>query len=397
MVEVFGPIVGDSGSLLARVLREASAGTSVELRYVGVTSFNEQLEDRLASGDRPGIALLSQPGLLHDLTDRAIAVPLPSDVAAATVDQYATQLVELASDDAGPAAVWLTIDVKSLVWYQPDEFAARGLSVPTTLDGLAEMSEQIRAGGDAAPWCLTMEAGASTGWVGTDWVEDYVLRRLGPTDYTRWTVGELRFDTPEIAGIFEELDILLRAPGAVAGGQRAILTVPWERTAELVAADVPTCLMAHQGDFLRREWESTTEVAPQGDVDFFQLPGSADDDRSLLVGGMLATPLDDTPEVATAIGILAGADLAERLDRTGEFLSPHAGVDPAVFDDDPTSARLLELVSTSTDLQFDGSDLMPAAVGTNTFWAGMRAFFAGEQLDAILADVDGGWPAPTDD
>ena len=396
VVEVFGPIVGDSGTELARVLREASADTAVELRYVGVTSFNEQLEDRLARGDRPGIALLSQPGLLRDLVERDIVVPLPDEVADASADAYPEQLVELVSLADGPAAVWLTVDIKGLVWYQPDEFGSRDLDVPTTLDQLAELSDRIRTGEDAAPWCLTMEAGASTGWVGTDWVEDYVLRRLGQTSYAAWASGRLRFDNAEIRGIFEELDMLLRAPGAVSGGQRAILTVPWERTADLINADTPTCLMAHQGDFLRREFPPSTAVGPDGDIDFFPLPGPDSDDRPLLVGGMLATPLDDAPEVATAIGILSGTDLAERLDRTSEFLSPNLDVDPAVFDEDPTSARLLDLVDDSTHLAFDGSDLMPAAVGAGTFWTGMRSFFAGEHIDAILTDIDTGWTQRAD-
>ena len=222
VVEVFGPIVDDAGAMLAGVLRDASADATVELRYVGVTSFNEQLEDRIARGDRPGITLLSQPGLLRDLTDRGVALALPVDIAAAAVDQYPSQLVELARDDAGVTALWLTIDVKGLVWYQPDELGARDLTVPTTLDELAVLAEEIRSDPDGiAPWCLTMEAGASTGWVGTDWVEDYALRRLGVDTYAQWTAGELPFASPEIRDVFAALDTLLRTPGAVVGGQRA--------------------------------------------------------------------------------------------------------------------------------------------------------------------------------
>ena len=396
VVEVFGPIVGSSGEVLAGVLRDASAGSGVELRYVGVSSYNEQLEDRLARGDRPGIALLSQPGLLHDLTARGVAVALPDEVAAAATEQYPGPLVELISDEAGkPTAVWVTVDVKGLVWYQPSLFAARGLTVPTTLDELGALSEQLRTGGGAAPWCITMEDGASTGWVGTDWVEDYVLRRLGADDYHRWTTGELHFDSPQISAVFRELDALLRAPGAVAGGRRAILTVPWENTAGLVAASDPTCLMAHQGDFLRRELPSGTTIGPTGDVDFFQLPGTTPGAAPLIVGGMLAAPLVDSPDVTAALRILSGADLATRLDRTNEFLSPNVAVDQRVLASDPTSARLLDLVDHSTDAEFDGSDLMPASVGTGTFWDGMRSFFAAEDIEAILPAIDAGWPQTT--
>jgi alpha-glucoside transport system substrate-binding protein len=394
VVEVFGPVVEEPGTVLAETLRDASADSPVELRYVGVTSFNEQLDDRLSRGDRPGVVLLPQPGLLEDLVARGVLTPLPPEVASAAGEQFPERLVDLVGPGGVPAAVWLTVDVKGLVWYRPDELAARDLGLPGTLDELGELSERIRTAEDGvAPWCLTMEAGASTGWVGSDWVEDYVLRRLGPATYLRWTSGDLRFDSPQIAGVFEELDALLRRPGAVAGGQRAILTVPWERTAALLLEGEPSCLMAHQADFLRRELPAGTAVGPDGDVDFFALPGDRPDSRPLLVGGMLAAPLGTGDAVAAAMALLATADLAERLDATGQFLSPHLALQRDATAT-PISRRLLELVGDATEIHFDGSDLMPGAVGTGTFWTGMSTFFAGEEIGAVLTDIDSGWPVP---
>src|SRR5690554_5108143 len=129
--------------------------------------------------------------------------------------------------------------------------------------------------------------------------------------------------------------------------------------------------MAHQGDFLRRELPAAV-VGPGGDVDFFAMPGTAPASTPLVVGGMLATPLDDTPAVTAAIGLLSEPEVAELLIRTGEFLSPHLDVDPKAIVDHPLSARLVELVQGSTEVQFDGSDLMPTSVGTASFWTGMQ-------------------------
>jgi alpha-glucoside transport system substrate-binding protein len=388
VVEVFGPVVGAAGSELATVLRDASDGAPVSLRYIGVTSFNEQLEDRLDRGDRPGVALVSQPGLLPTLDERGILEPLPTDVAATVAAHYPSRLVELVERDGTPNAVPVTIDVKGLIWYRPDEFAERGLEVPATLDELAALSEAARTERDGtAPWCVTMEAGASTGWVGSDWVEDYVLRRLGPEGYADWTSGELSFDDPEVAAVFTELDELLRAPGAVAGGPRAALDVPWERSATMLLDG--RCLMIHQADFLRRELPDGTVLGPEGTVDFFPLPSAGEaSGPPLIVGGMLAVGLDNDPAIADALDILAGADLAERLDGTGVFLSPRIERTAVSVE---MNARLLDLLESATDIQFDGSDLMPAAVGTGSFWSGMRAFFAGEELVTILGDIEAGW------
>jgi alpha-glucoside transport system substrate-binding protein len=311
----------------------------------------------------------------------------------ASRSQYPSQLVDLVTVDDQPAAVWLTTDVKGLIWYRPPELAERGLALPTTLDQLADLSEQIRATDDGvSPWCLTMEAGASTGWVGTDWVEDYAIRRLGSDSYDQWTEGELPFDSPMLTTVFEELDDLLRAPGAIAGGSRAVLNTPWEDSASLLLNQSATCLMAHQADFLRREMPDGTQIGPDGDIDFFLLPSADGASAPLLLGGTLAAPLSDDESVSAAMQLVASQALAEQLNQTPGFLSPHLGVDRATVPD-ATTRRLLDLLATTSDVRFDGSDLMPPAVGIGTFWTGMRAFFAGEDLDTLVAEIQAGWPA----
>lgn len=389
VVEVFGNMVGAEGREFGDVLRRVGAGAGVELRYVGVTSFVEQLTDRLEQGDRPDVVLLPQPGVLADLDRRGLVAPLPAGVAATSQTDFPAGLVELV-DLGRPAAVWVTLEVKGLVWYRPSVFADLGLRVPATLDELAALAEQVRSGTDGvAPWCVAAEAGASTGWVGTDWVELYVLRRLGAEAYDRWTVGELRFDDPAVASVFAELDTLLRRPGAVAGGSRTTLTTPWARVADPMVANPPRCLMVQQAEFLRDSFPAGVRVGPGGDVDvFFLPPARAGEEPPMLVSGLLAAPLDTGPEVEEAMRVLASARLAEELNRTGRFVSPNLTAGAGL---DELSAGLIRQVNGAAVVRFDGSDLMPAAVGTGTFWAGMRAFLAGEELAAVLATIQAGW------
>jgi alpha-glucoside transport system substrate-binding protein len=196
--------------------------------------------------------------------------------------------------------------------------------------------------------------------------------------------------------VFDELDALLRQPGAITGGSRAALTIPWERTAAMLVEAEPSCLMAHHADFLRRELPAGITIGDDADIDFFQLPGTDDAiPPPLVVGGMLAAPLADSPAVTEAMTLLAGSDVAERLDRTGEFLSPHLDVDRAAGAD-ATSIRLLDLVAASSPIEFDGSDVMPAPVGTGTFWTGMARFFAGDDIRSIVDEIDRAWPGDVD-
>lgn len=393
VVEVFGNLVGERGRQFADVLHDVGADAGVDLRYVGVSSFVEQLADRLEAGDPPEVVLLPQPGVLADLDRRGVLEPLPSALAEQSARDVPSGLVDLVTIEGAPAALWVSVDVKGLVWYRPSVFAERGLAVPGSLDELAALAEQVRVGADGvAPWCVALQAGASTGWVGTDWVEAYLLRRLGPDAYDRWTAGELRFDDPTVVAVFNELDTLLRQPGALAGGSRTVLTTPWELVADGLVADPPRCTMVLQADFLRHELPPDTRIGLDGDVDVFVLPPAEPGERApLVLGGLLAAPLETGPAVADALAVLGSVELGTELMARLGLISPHAGV-AATTAGDEFVARLVELVRGAEVLRFDGSDLMPSSVGTGSFWAGMRAFFAREALDSVIATIEAGWP-----
>ena len=149
--------------------------------------------------------------------------------------------------------------------------------------------------------------------------------------------------------------------------------------------------MAHQADFLRHDVPAGTQIGLDGDIDFFVLPSFDGASAPLLLGGTLAAPLSEDESVSAAMQLIAGRALAERLNQTHDFLSPHLGVDRATVPDAITR-QLLDLIATASDVRFDGSDLMPPAVGTGTFWTGMRAFFAGEEVDELVAEIQAGWP-----
>jgi len=42
--------------------------------------------------------------------------------------------------------------------------------------------------------------------------------------------------------------------------------------------------------------------------------------------------------------------------------------------------------------RFDGSDLMPGAVGAGSFWTGVTNWVGGASLDEVLATIDASWP-----
>jgi alpha-glucoside transport system substrate-binding protein len=55
--------------------------------------------------------------------------------------------------------------------------------------------------------------------------------------------------------------------------------------------------------------------------------------------------------------------------------------------------KIAGLIQNASTVRFDGSDLMPGAVGAGSFWKSMTAFVSG-QIDqtTALQEIDASWP-----
>ena len=73
--------------------------------------------------------------------------------------------------------------MKSLVWYNPDNFDDAGYEVPQSMEELMALTDQIVADG-GTPWCIGIGSGGATGWPATDWVEDMMLRTVSAATTT---------------------------------------------------------------------------------------------------------------------------------------------------------------------------------------------------------------------
>ena len=126
--------------------------------------------------------------------------PLSSDVKQAVLDNYAAgqSWVDLATyaDENGNDqfyAIFYKVNVKSLVWYSPDNFEDNGYEVPTTMEDLIALTEQMANDGNT-PWCIGLGSGDATGWPATDWMEDIMLRTHEPSVYDMWVSNEMPFN-----------------------------------------------------------------------------------------------------------------------------------------------------------------------------------------------------------
>jgi alpha-glucoside transport system substrate-binding protein len=77
---------------------------------------------------------------------------------------------------------------------------------------------------------------------------------------------------------------------------------------------------------------------------------------------------------------------------TGGALAAHMTATPDMYGVD-LERGIAILVSEATSFRFDGSDLMPAAVGSGSFWKGMTDWVSGAaDLDTVLDEITKSWP-----
>ncbi len=75
----------------------------------------------------------------------------------------------------------------------------------------------------------------------------------------------------------------------------------------------------------------------------------------------------------------------------GGAMFPGKDADPAWYKS-ATDAKIAGFVANATTFRFDGSDLMPSAVGAGTFWTGMTNLVTGSDIDTVVKEIDAGWP-----
>ena len=76
----------------------------------------------------------------------------------------------------------------------------------------------------------------------------------------------------------------------------------------------------------------------------------------------------------------------------GGAIPPHKDADLSWYGND-IERGVAEIIQNATSVRFDGSDLMPGAVGAGTFWSEMTNYVSGAtDLDTALSNIDASWP-----
>jgi len=363
--------------------------TGITVEYEGTRDLNAVLTTRIEGGNPPDLAGLPGPGQLLQFAEEGHLVALDDVLDMDTMrEQYDEGFLNLASVDASLYGIFIKSAVKSLVWYNPKAFEAAGYEVPTTWEELNALEDQMIADGNT-PWCIGLESGAASGWPGTDWIEDIMLRTAGPETYDQWWQHDIPWTDPAVKNAWETWGTVVNDDDMIYGGQQWVLSTNFGEAPYPMFEEEPNCYMHRQASFITSFIQDQyPDLAPGEDFNFFEFPPiDPEQGKPLLVAGDLFGMFNDTPQARALMNYLVTAEAQSIWAERGGFLSANKTVDPAVYPDQLTQ-QIGEMLTEASAVRFDASDLMPEAVN-NAFWTGILDYVSqAKDVDAVLESIE---------
>jgi alpha-glucoside transport system substrate-binding protein len=380
-VNVIGTWGGDEEKNFKAMVAPWEQQTGNTVKYTGTRDINQILTTGVASGVLPDLAGLPGPGQMKQYADAGALKPL-DDVLDITKykEETAPALVKLGTVNDKTYGVFIKAAVKGLIWFDPKahDYSA---SPPASWDDL-ESQASANKGDAASTWCVGLESGAASGWPGTDWIEDIVLRTAGPEKYDQWWGGTLKWTSPEIKAAFQTFGDVV---GDAYGGSNTVLTTNFEKGGDPLFASPPGCEFHHQASFITGLGAFKTHKAGT-DYNFFPFPDIDPQYTGAIEGaGDLFGMFHDTPEAKSLMKYLVTAPAQDIWVKAGGALS--ANKNATSYPDD-IAKRSAALLTNAKIFAFDASDLMPSAMN-NAFWKAILDFTKDpSKLDSILSDLD---------
>ena len=357
--------------------------------------FEEQFQIR-AQGGTLDLAAVPQPGAIPDLVERGEIVSLESlgfDIDELNA-QFGEGFVALGEYEGQHYGLPTNINLKSMVWYPKEAFDAAGYEVPSTWDEMIALSDQIVADGNT-PWCIGLESGVATGWPATDWIEDIMLATAGVDVYDQWVANEIPFTDDAVRNDFELLGENLFTEGYVLGGSDAVADIFFGDAPGPMFDDPPGCFLHRQASFIPAFFPEGAETGV--DYDWFPFP-PIDQDGTLYAGELTVVGSNAArPEVIDFLERFMGEEVQCEMGAVAgsSRISPNVDVGSDCYVD-PILADAADILTDALEQdtgRFDASDLMPAEVGSGSFWTGMVEYSRGgpDVLDDVLEDIEAGW------
>jgi alpha-glucoside transport system substrate-binding protein len=314
----------------------------------------------ISGGAPPDVAILPQPGLLHDLVKKGALKPIDSVVGDTLSGQYASAWQKLGSDGGKTYGVYFKAANKSTVWYNVKSLSDAGITTPpTTFDQmLTDMSTLQQAGTTPFAMC------GGSGWTLTDWFENVYLRVAGVDKYNALAAHTIPWTDSTVTTTFQTLAKIFGTDANMVGGKAGAVATPFPDCVSQAFGPTPKAAMLYEADFVGSVIPTVnTTIQPKTGYNFFPFPSINGSPTAVVSGGDVAVMLKDTPQSEALLKYLASPDAGTIWAHLGGFTSPNKQVSLSVYPDDISRAAAKGVIDAGSNVAYDMSDQAPAAFG----------------------------------
>jgi alpha-glucoside transport system substrate-binding protein len=353
---------GSEKEAFEKVLTGFTKKTNIKTKYETARDFLPVIRTRLAAGNPPMVAIVPRPGIVADLARDGSLITF-GDLgldADAINENYAKAWTDLTTIDGDTYGIVAKANSKSTVWYKPQSLEALGAQPPETWDQLLALTQKYKQDGKT-PWAV----GAGDGWPLTDWFESIYLYKFGPEKYEQLFNGDLEFTDASVKASLAEMVKIINGQN-VPGGIEAALGTAFVDSIGQVFGTNPKAELYYEGGFVGgiATGEVNPNLKPGTDIDFFPFPKFSDAiGQPLLGAGDVAVAFENNEDVKALMEYLASPEAGTIWVSTGAIVSPNKGVDLSAYPNELVKKEA-DQVRNAEVFRFDGSDLLPGALGT---------------------------------
>ena len=391
-IDILAQWIDAEGTAFDASLDAFRDATGINVVYSGITNYETVLGVRVDGDLAPDIAQIAQPGRMRTFQANGNLVDLDTVLDGAAVRaNYGEGFIADSSVDGKLYGLYYSQNFKSIVWYPNAAFEDAGYAAPTTWAELQALVDKIKADGNGAPWCTSIEHGDVTGWVATDWLEDVLLRTAPVETYDQWAAHEVPFTDPAVVTALDTVGEMWFTEGNTYGGAERIAGTWVGDSQTPMFDDPPKCWLHKQAAWIPDFWPEGTVAGV--DSSFFYFPGIDPAYGNPVLGAAdQFVMFNDRPEVRALMQWFSTPDSVKSRVETGGFLAASNAVPAEWYTLYPMSG-LAEIGRNATIARSDASDAM-SPERQAVFHAALLKWVQAEgaNTEEILQEIEDNWP-----
>lgn len=350
-------------------------------------ALTQELNADIRQNNAPDLAVLPSAGAVYQYASQGEAY-LDGIVDPAQYDQPWNQLMTTGDKHKHVLALPVKVNLKSLIWYSPRRFPDLAELPKLTLTQLTALGRTIEAG-SIPPWCLGVASGATSGWPGTDWIEDILLSQDDTAAYNKWINGKPAWSKGPVEQAWRTWGQIIGDGTAIAGGHNTPLLTSVGNAAKPMTATKPGCYLDH-GTFIDQNFAAN--LKPGTDYAYVPFPSASAAGHAYEVSADFIGMFHKTPQSTALIRYLSSKPAQRQWAKApgGHAFSANAALTLGDYPGDKLTqgiARTLVHGSGFT-LCFDASDAMPPDLGDAFDHAVLQYLHDPADLPSILKGLD---------